>query len=288
MTQSNRQHHLTTAAADRHSPPRGGMVGWLKRVLAEPATRGLDLDDPATTELRRHIVRTKPGLRQIYEEWYALLAAALPQGGPALELGSGGGFAAEVIPELITSDVFACPGVQRVIDARELPFAAGELRGIIMTNVFHHVPQPRRLLAEAARCLRPGGALAMIEPWMTPWSELVYTRLHHEPFEKAAGWEFPAGGPLSSSNGALPWIVFHRDRAVLAAEYPQLRLESVRPLMPLRYLLAGGVSLRALVPGWTWGLWRGVERALSPCMNWLGLFACIVMRRVPPASSAGG
>ena len=37
------------------------------RLLALPATRGLDLDAPETTALRREIVRGKPFLRAVYE-----------------------------------------------------------------------------------------------------------------------------------------------------------------------------------------------------------------------------
>ena len=32
-----------------------------------------DLDDPKTTQLRRHIIQDKPLLKNIYEEWYNAL-----------------------------------------------------------------------------------------------------------------------------------------------------------------------------------------------------------------------
>ena len=71
------------------------LQGW----LAHPLTRGLDIDDPRTTELRRSIIRYKKFLRRIYEEWYTALAGALPEvQGPVLELGSGAGFLREYIP----------------------------------------------------------------------------------------------------------------------------------------------------------------------------------------------
>jgi hypothetical protein len=37
----------------------------------------------------------------------------------------------------------------------------------------------------------------------------------------AADWSFPAVGPLSGANGALPWILFERDRARFEREFPQ-------------------------------------------------------------------
>jgi hypothetical protein len=47
------------------------------------------------------------------------------------------------IPRLITSEVFNCPGIQVVLDGQALPIAAGSLRAIVMTDVLHHIPDPR-------------------------------------------------------------------------------------------------------------------------------------------------
>ena len=259
----------------------GAGLATVKSWLSHPLTRGRDLDDPRTTELRRQIICEKKFLKRIYVEWYTAIADALPRvTGPVLELGSGGGFMSEYVPELITSDILPCAGVERVVDAQNLPFADGELRGIVMTNVLHHIPRPRRFFAEARRCVRVGGAVVMIEPWMSAWSQAVYSRLHHEPFDKAAAWEFPSSGPLSDANGALPWILFSRDRSVFEAEFREWRITTVQPIMPLRYLLSGGVSLRNLVPNWSFSFWRGFERLLSPWMRHLAMFAIIVLTRV--------
>jgi hypothetical protein len=50
----------------------------LRRLLAHPLTRGFDIDAAATTIRCRSIVRRKPFLKQIYEEWYQALANCLP------------------------------------------------------------------------------------------------------------------------------------------------------------------------------------------------------------------
>lgn len=171
------------------------------------------------------------------------------------------------------------PGVDRVVDARQLPFADGALNAIVMTDVFHHIPDVRRFLREASRCLRPGGKVVMIEPWRTPWSEWVYTRLHPEPFLPAVeGWELPEGGPLSVANGALPWMVFARDRGCFAGEYPELCIRTIRPLMPLAYLVSGGVSLRSLLPGAAYPWVRRFERWLDE--GRAGMFALIELERL--------
>jgi SAM-dependent methyltransferase len=261
----------------------------LRTWLEHPATRGLDLDDPSTTRLRREIVRTKPFLRRIYLEWYELILRSLPDvRGPVVELGSGAGFFGETLPGAITSDVFSTPGVQVVLDGQRLPFAPASLRAVVMTNVFHHLPECGRFLASAARCVRPGGAIVAVEPWVTPWSRFVYRRLHHEPFDPdQRGWSFPGTGPLSGANGALPWIVFQRDRGLLEEEFPQWRVARLRPLMPFCYLASGGVSMRSLAPGWSYPVLHLFERVLARFLPQLAMFALLVIERtaVPVAEA---
>src|SRR5262252_153933 len=100
------------------------MVGALKRWLAHPATRDLAIDDPRTTERRRVIIQSNRFLWRIYDDWYRAIAALVPEGdGAVLELGSGAGFLEKYIPGLIASEVFSCPGLDLVMDARQLPFA---------------------------------------------------------------------------------------------------------------------------------------------------------------------
>jgi len=206
----------------------------------------------------------------------------LPRGeGAVLELGAGGGFMSDFVPGLITSELFYCPNVQAVIDGLRLPFAAKSLRGVVMTNVLHHLPQPRFFFAEAARCVRSGGVIAMIEPWVSPWSKFIYTHLHHEPFQPEAPlWELPTSGPLSGANDALPWIILSRDRQKFEQEFRQWRIELIKPMMPFCYLLSGGVSLRGLAPSWSFEPCRQLENALDRWSNQLGMFAQIVLRRL--------
>src|SRR5206468_12991437 len=88
----------------------------LETWFAHPLTRGLDIDDPRTTHLRLQIIQEKSFLRQIYHEWYRAISATLPSSEAAVhELGSGGGFMSTVIPHLITSELFYCPGIQAEI-----------------------------------------------------------------------------------------------------------------------------------------------------------------------------
>lgn len=258
-------------------------LGRLRAWLELPCASGESLDSPAATLTRREILRQKPFLQKVYRDWYGRMLAALPPSdGKVLELGSGAAFLGEMIPGLITSEIVAWQGVSLVADARALPFRPGSLRAILMTNVFHHFSDARVFLREAARSVRPGGVVAMVEPWVTAWSRFVYRRLHLEPFEpNRKAWEFPSTGPLSGANGALPWIVFGRDRRIFESEFPEWSIERVEPFMPLRYLLSGGLSMRSLTPGFSHALWKAVEGLLSPLERQTAMFALIVLRRQP-------
>ncbi|MDP1722751.1 MAG: class I SAM-dependent methyltransferase [Candidatus Gottesmanbacteria bacterium] len=255
------------------------MAGLLNQLLAHPLTRNRSVDDPGTTALRRSIIREKPFLLALYREWYQILLHHLPDHGAILEIGSGAGFLGEYSSRVITSEVFQTPGVSLIADCRQLPFATGALAAVTMTDVLHHIPDVTSFFSEAARCIKPGGIMAMIEPWKTPWSELVYRNLHSEPFEPMAGWDIPTTGPLSGANGALPWIIFQRDRARFESEFPQWQLQKIQPMMPLAYLVSGGVSLRSMAPAVSYGLVRAAEKLIGEAR--FAMFALIVLVRKP-------
>lgn len=249
-------------------------------ILSHPLTRDMDVDNPQSTILRRGIIQDKGFLRRLYSEWYGLIRSHLPlECANVVEIGSGAGFLDQVLPQVITSEVFPLEGVDRVEDATALSFADCSLDAIVMTDVLHHVPDVSRFFAEAARALRDDGAIVLIEPWRTRWSQWVYTHLHHEPFQtNSDDWRLPPGGPLSMANGAIPWMVFVRDRERFARENPHLNVELIKPLMPFAYLASGGVSLRALLPGAAYSAVRGFERYILRERG--SMFALIVVRRL--------
>lgn len=209
-----------------------------------------------------------------------LREALPPPPGQVVEVGSGAGFLDEVIADAIRSEVFWCPWIDVALDALALPFAGGSLRGVVMVNVLHHLRKPATFFVAAARCVRPGGVIVAVEPWNTPWSRLLYRKLHHEPFQpEATSWDLHEGGPLTGANGALPWILFRRDRDRFKRQLPQWSLRSVEPIMPFRYVIAGGISMRSLAPRSTATLWALCELALRPLRSQIAMFAVVTLVR---------
>lgn len=236
-----------------------------------------DLDDPQTTAERAHIIKAKPYLHNLYYEHYYWFKRRLtPTNGKTIvELGSGGGFIKEVIPNAITSDILNLPAIDKQFSALLMPFKKNTVDAFVMINVFHHIKNAKRFFLEADRCLKSNGKILMIEPANTLWSRFIYQYFHHEPFDTRADWKFKKGGALSGANGALPWILFIRDRKRFEKEFPRLHIVNIRPHTPVRYLISGGFTYRQLLPSWTYRLVRRIESLLSPISKFIGMFYSI-------------
>jgi SAM-dependent methyltransferase len=253
----------------------------MKRAASISPFTDKNLDDPATTFERRRIIQSKAFLKKIYQEWYSLVIKALPEGDePILELGAGAGFFQTVCPEAICSEIFYGPQVNLVVDGCALPFRTDSLRAIVLTNVLHHIPRPAAFFSESSRCVRSGGRLILIEPWVSQFSRFIYKHLHHEPFEPGAVmWEFASSGPLSGANGALAWMIFERDRQEFAARFPEWNIRTIRPFMSLRYLLSGGFAAPALMPTCTFDFWKKVEELVESFSGQTAMFAEIIIEK---------
>lgn len=225
-----------------------------------------DIDSPETTIRRRIMIQEKPTLRAIYDRWYVDIINGFNgvPSGDQVEVGSGGGYLKEIYPEIVTSDLLPLPFVDKVFSAEKFPDADQSLSGICMVNVLHHIPHCRDFFSEAQRVLKLGGKIMFVEPATCWWSRFIFGNFHHEPFEvKTPKWEIDSTGPLSGANGALPWILFFRDRKHFEKEFPKLKIKKVKYHTPLSYLLSGGVSRRAFLPDCLFSTIYFFERLLS-------------------------
>jgi SAM-dependent methyltransferase len=258
-------------------------MGLLSLLLSHPLTRGLDIDDAQTTELRKQIILKKPFLRKIYKQWYSHIKDSLPLiAGPVLELGTGAGFLKNYITDLVASDIMPIKESDLTCNALQLPFAANSLRAIVMINVLHHMPDADVFFQEGHRCIKNKGVMIMIEPWVSTWSQIVYSNFHHEPFDPGAkSWKLPPSGPLSGGNDALPWIIFNRDIEKFKQKHSYWTIKTVALGIPLNYLLSGGVSMRNLVPGWMYTPLAYIEKYIPDAlMRKTAMFSMIILANV--------
>ncbi len=241
-----------------------------------------NLNDPATTLEHGAIILRKPFLKKLYTEWYEEfkdIIAALPQG-KIVEIGSGGGFIKDVIPEVITTDILDLPIVDKVMSAEKMQFNDNSVSGIFMINVLHHIKESDAFFKEVNRVLKSGGKLFMIEPANTVWARFFYKNFHHEAFDPCVKeWKVKGDGPLSDANGAIPWIIFKRDIEKFNQKYPSLALVQRKNHTPMRYLLTGGLSFNSLVPGWSFKFVKWFENLFSFTFGLTGMFQTIIVQK---------
>lgn len=218
--------------------------------------------DPRLAAHRR-VWEKKPSLRAVYADYYARMAAALPDGGDWLEIGAGAGHSAGLLDARFRMDILASPWIDLVGDAHRLPFADASLDGIAMLDVLHHLADPVGFFEEVARVLKPGGRIAMIDPGVTPVSWLFYHFLHAEPVAMRADPLAPAANATDKdpfdSNQAIPTLLFRREeyRIALMDAVPALKALRRDWLSLFAYPLCGGFKGWSLLP----------ERLVAPLLR---------------------
>lgn len=245
-------------------------------------------DTLARFERHRRAWDGNESLRALYAEWYGRIAAALPPAdlGPRIELGSGPGFSAGFIPDLVLTDLVAAPWHRLRMSADFLPFASGSLGALVVFDVLHHLASPAALFNEALRTLRRGGRLVACEPYLSLLSYPIYRFVHDERdgLDVRVDWTGTPGvtekDPFAS-NQAIPTILFKRRRTELAALFPGLRLLSSETMAGPSYPATGGFSRRPLLPASLWRALHRLEGRLPPSVfKWIGFRLLAVMERV--------
>jgi len=242
-----------------------------------------DLDDPKITILRMKIIQENVFLKNLYTDSYNLFRISLvdlPRKKRKLvELGSGGGFIKKIIPDVITSDVIKLPGVDLLFSATKMPFKKESIDRFFLLNVLHHIHDPKFFFKETDRCLKNNGKLIMIEPANTLWGRFVYQHFHHEEFNPQGAWTLKSQKALSNANGALPWIIFIRDRKKFEKMFPHLKIRKIIPHTAITYLVSGGVSYRQFLPSWMYLFVKGIEKVLMPLSKYTGMFYTIEIEK---------
>ena len=254
------------------------MLAWLK----EPSLTGLRPGSLEFFAAQKAIILKRPLLKWCYDEWYERLlrdVRSAPPPGIILELGSGGSYLKDREPSIITSDVVE-KVADRVIDARQMPFADDSVRALLLTHVFHHIPDVDAFFKEAQRVLVPGGVISMIEVAHTPFARFFFRNFHPEPYDDGCReWAFAQNDSMMDSNQALSWMVFVRDRAEFEKRYPALKIETLSLLPWFGYLISGGVTKRNLIPNFMNRGLVGMEHLLKPLAPVFALHWHICIRK---------
>jgi SAM-dependent methyltransferase len=204
---------------------------------------------------QREVWQRKSSLRAIYGIWYERIVAALSEHRPVVEIGAGCGNFKASFPEVIATDAIdAGEWIDRVVDARELPFADGEVGNFVMIDVLHHLPRPLSFLRAAAAALQPGGRIVLLEPAATPWARLVLGVCHHEPVDLTQDLFFEDDTPEPSNEGFT--FANQAIATLLFVDHPDETFERIPELTPVSvehsdfvvYPATGGFSYLNMMP----------------------------------------
>jgi SAM-dependent methyltransferase len=215
-------------------------------------------------EEHRRSWRKNPALQALYRGWYGRVRSELPPPalGPWIELGSGPGFAKEIIPEIALTDVVQAPLHDHEVAAESLPWPAASLGAIVLFDVLHHLSEPTRFFAEAVRVLRPGGRIVLCEPYLSPVSRVAYGLFHEERLDAGAdplGDARARGADPFDGNQAVPTTLFFKRRRDFERRFPELRVRRVERFAGPAYVASGGFSRPPLLPLSLWQRLYAVE-----------------------------
>ena len=170
--------------------------------------------------------------------WLEKALSALPDASRLLDIGCGQSQFQDLVARHLTCgvDFFPYPGARVIADLnRPLPFAQESCDAAVLSNVLEHIYEPRALLAETARILRPGGRMFIVVPFLIkihqpPYDFFRYTNFALERFCRDAGFTEirvdPVGNLLDT---------FELDRTVrsriLRREVSGARLLAMRALL---------------------------------------------------------
>lgn len=132
------------------------------------------------------LVRLAPGLSSELNQ--GIFELPLTRGGRLLEIGCGNGSAMRRMAELgwvVQGVDFDETAVQLArscgldvrlggLEAQDYPSASFD--AVVMSHVFEHVPDPRALLTECRRIVKPGGRLVSITPNVSSWGHKIFGR----------------------------------------------------------------------------------------------------------------
>ncbi len=107
-----------------------------------------------------------------------------------LDVGSGGSSYHRFFPNRFSIDVDPARKPDLVADAHNLPFKNGEYELVLCTEVLEHVKDPRKVINEIGRVLKPGGRVILTTRFVYP--------LHDVPHDY---WRFTKYGLLELFQG---------------------------------------------------------------------------------------
>jgi len=232
---------------------------------------------------RRKVWKSKEILRRLYHKWYGIIGDAINPG-TTMEIGGGSGNLKEFFPDAISSDILFVSWLDVVADAHHLPFKDGGLDNIVLFDVLHHLWRPISFFSDAARVLKHGGRILIMEPYVSWTSSLVYRFIHSEgmdrnidPFQIDC---FVKGESPFSGNQAITTLIFEKYKERFIEACPYLKIIRQERSDFILFPLSGGFNNPSLCPLFLYNLFDRLEKILKPLRGFLAFRIFVVLERI--------
>ena len=254
----------------------------IQNFLQLKQTHGVSEDAPECIDIHAAVIKNKPLLKRVYGDWYRQIVAVKETvrslHGEILELGSGGGFLKEFIPEAVTSDVCLRGDMDRVENAYQLSCPDDSVKLLCCISLINQLGQVEKFFKEAERVLIRNGKLVIVDPYLSWFSRFIYKYLHHYRFNwDSKSWDFAESGRMTGNDVTLSTKLFWRDRDVFIQRFPSLKIESITLHNFIAYYSSGGVSCRNLVPRFLTEAVMLLDKMARPFMRYLACFQSVVL-----------
>jgi SAM-dependent methyltransferase len=244
--------------------------------------------DLEQTRASRARLRQNANLMHWYQELYRELFTSDPDISRkrVLEIGSGASPLKNFLDSVMTSDVLQLEYLDVVFDCHQIAQTDAipdhSIDIITLTNVLHHLRDPLQFLRGATKKLAPGGQIVIVEPYLSWVSYPLYKTLHHEPvnvdIQRPVLDEIQ--GPLSTSNQAMPYMIFFSRPDWLGelADCYDLKKTRIGFFTSLAYMATGGISRTFPVPPLLYRQYFKLDRWLA--RRWPRAFASFFSARL--------
>jgi SAM-dependent methyltransferase len=231
------------------------------------------LKDREATAFNRQRLSANQNLLYWYKRLFAEMFKGIDnvEGKLILEVGSGTSPLKLFYPRIKTSDLLPMDYLDYVFDAHHIdryqPVSNESLDIIVLVNVLHHLHEPLSFLKNAATKLKPGGMVIFTEPYLSFISYFIYRYLHHETLDLNINNPVltEIKGPLSSSNQALPYLIFFKRSDWLSELNSVYHCESMarKSFTSISYMATGGISRRFPILHWLYRIAFDLDKSVA-------------------------
>ncbi len=229
--------------------------------------------------MQRKIIKSKPILQLLYENFYKEMERFMSKDGLNVEIGTGHGYSRTYFKNLIITDRVFTPHIEICNDAQSLPFRDNTLDTIMMIGVLHHMKTPDKFFDEARRVLKKEGKIVMIEPYVSFFSYPVYRFLHHEGCNLKSKSCDSEKYHLLDANIAIPTIFFKKERKQFEKNYRDLKIVYESYHTVFHFFASGSYKYPSLLPKFLLPTLLKVEKNLQPLGKWIGSLMTIVVQK---------